>query len=158
MASNRVIGLNNQMPWHLSADLKRFKKVTLGFPILMGRSTYEAIGKPLPDRLNIIISRNVDYYAPGCLVFNDPDVALKHACSLAEEVFIIGGATLYQLFLPYSDYLYITKIKKEFLGDTLFPEWRTNEWIEIEREDITNDIDAGFDYCFLKYVRGAPKN
>ena len=158
MASNRVIGLNNQMPWHLSADLKRFKKITLGFPILMGRSTFDAIGKPLPGRLNIIISRNVNYQAPGCLVFNDPDIALEHACSLAEEVFIIGGATLYKLFLPHADFLYITKIKKDFLGDTIFPEWRTGDWLEIEREDITNDSKAGFDYSFLTYVRSTAKN
>src|SRR5512136_2076167 len=90
MASNRAIGLNNQMPWHLSADLKKFKKITMGAPILMGRKTYESIGRPLPGRTNIIISRNPDYRQEGCLVFNDIEKALAY-CRDAEEVFVIGG-------------------------------------------------------------------
>ncbi|MDP3330684.1 MAG: dihydrofolate reductase, partial [Methylococcaceae bacterium] len=92
MASNRVIGLNNQMPWHLSADLKKFKSITIGKPIVMGRKTFESIGRPLPSRTNIIISRNPDYSQAGCIVVNDLDSALASACQQADEIFVIGGS------------------------------------------------------------------
>jgi dihydrofolate reductase len=149
MASNRVIGLNNQMPWHLSADLKKFKKITMGAPILMGRKTYESIGRPLPGRTNIIISRNPTYSQPGCLVFNDIDKALA-SCGDVEEVFVIGGSDFYKSMLPVADTLYLTQIDQEFPGDTFFPEFDPDQWIEVEREDIRNDPDAAFSYSFLK--------
>jgi dihydrofolate reductase len=149
MASNRAIGLNNQMPWHLSADLKKFKKITMGSPILMGRKTYESIGRPLPGRTNIIISRNPSYSQPGCLVFNDIDQALA-SCSDVEEVFVIGGSDFYQAMLPVADTLYLTLIHQEFPGDTFFPELDMAQWIEVEREDIQDDPDAAFSYSFLK--------
>ena len=150
MASNRVIGLNNKMPWHLSADLKKFKKITMGSPVLMGRKTYESIGKPLPGRTNIIISRNPGYQQGGCLVINDLKTALKKACESAEEVFIIGGSELYKTMLPMADAIYLTLINREFQGDTFFPEIDWNDWSEVEREDIEDDPDAAFSYCFLK--------
>jgi dihydrofolate reductase len=150
MASNRVIGLNNKMPWHLSADLKKFKKITMGSPILMGRKTYESIGKPLPGRTNIIISRNLDYQQDGCLVFNDLNAALKKIGESAEELFIIGGSDLYEAILPMADAIYLTLINREFQGDTFFPEIDLNDWSEVEREDIKDDPDAGFNYSFLK--------
>ena len=153
MASNRIIGANKQMPWHLSADLKRFKAITLGAPILMGRNTYEAIGRPLPGRTNIVVSSNANYQAAGCLVFQDPDAALAFACTTAEEIFIIGGATLYERFLPQADTLYITEINKEFSGDTAFPEWPTADWLEQQREYINDDASVDFTYSFLKYIR-----
>ncbi|MGZ8226837.1 MAG: dihydrofolate reductase [Methylococcaceae bacterium] len=153
MASNRVIGQNNQMPWHLSADLKKFKQITMGSPILMGRHTYESIGRPLPGRTNIIISKNPLYQQAGCLVFNDLEKALQCACRNAEEIFVIGGATLYQAMLPISDTLYLTEIKKEFPGDTFFPEINGDEWCEVEREDIHDDPDAAFSYSFLKFKK-----
>lgn len=149
MASNRVIGLNNQMPWHLSADLKKFKKITMGAPILMGRKTYESIGRPLPGRTNIIISRNPAYSQPGCLVFNDIDQALA-SCRDAEEIFVIGGSDFYKSMLPVADTLYLTQIHQEFPGDTFFPEIDADQWIEVEREDIRDDADAVFSYSFLK--------
>jgi len=158
MAENRVIGANNQMPWHLPADLKRFRQITWDSPILMGRNTHEAIGKPLPGRTNLIVSRNLGYQASGCLVFNDPDSALAKACQLADEVFVIGGAKLYEIFLPRAETLYITEIKKAFAGDTLFPEWHRQDWREAAREDISDDGAAGFDYSFLKYTRKPGKN
>lgn len=153
MASNRIIGANKQMPWHLSADLKRFKAITLGAPILMGRNTYEAIGRPLPGRTNIVVSSNPNYQAAGCLVFQDTDAALAFACTTAEEIFIIGGATLYERFLPQADTLYITEINKEFSGDTAFPAWPTADWLEQQREDIHDDATVDFTYSFLKYIR-----
>ncbi len=152
MASNRVIGLNNQMPWHLSADLKKFKKLTMGAPILMGRKTHESIGRALPGRLNIIISRNPAYQPlteTGCLVFNDIEKAFA-CCHDANEIFVIGGSDFYQSMLPVADTLYLTQIHKEFTGDTFFPELNSSQWHEVEREDICDDPDVEFSYSFLK--------
>jgi dihydrofolate reductase len=152
MASNRVIGLKNQMPWHLSADLKKFKKITMGAPILMGRKTHESIGRPLPGRTNIIISRNPEYKQPGCLVFNDIDKALEY-CRDSDEVFVIGGSDFYKSMLPLADTLYLTQIHREFPGDTFFSEIDEDLWAEVGREDIQDDPDAGFSYSFLKLKR-----
>ena len=153
MASNRVIGDNGQMPWHLSADLKKFRQITTGFPIIMGRKTYDAIGRPLPNRTNIIVSTNTDYQADGYVVFNDINSALAHAESLAEQVFIIGGATLYAALLAVADMLYITEIHQDFTGDTYFPYFDMNEWAEAAREDIDNDPSVDFSYSFLQFAR-----
>ena len=150
MASNRAIGLNNQLPWHLSADLNRFKKITLGSPILMGRKTYESIGRPLPGRTNIIVTRNPAYRQDGCLIFNEVETTLTHCCQSAEILFVIGGSALYEAMLPLADTLYVTEIKKEFPGDTFFPELDRADWLEVEREDINDDPDAAFSYSFLK--------
>jgi len=149
MASNRVIGLNGQMPWHLSADLQRFKQITMGSPILMGRKTFDAIGRPLPGRDNLIISRNPDYQQPGCKVFTDIDSALHYAEN-SREVFVIGGATLYQALLPLADYLYLTLINKVFDGDTYFPDIDYANWREISAEVIGDDNRVDFTYSFLK--------
>jgi dihydrofolate reductase len=157
MASNRVIGLNNKMPWHLSADLKKFKKITMGSPILMGRKTYESIGKPLPGRTTIIVSRNLEYRQDGCLVFNDLKTALKKGCESAEEIFVIGGSDLYEALLPIADAIYLTIINREFQGDTFFPDIDLNAWSEVEREDINDASDVDFSYSFLKLEK-ANKN
>ena len=157
MASNRVIGLNNKMPWHLSADLKKFKKITMGSPVLMGRKTHESIGKPLPGRINIIVSRNPEYRQDGCLVFNDLKTALNKTCESADEIFVIGGSDLYETMLPIADAIYLTIIDREFQGDAFFPELDLNYWSEVEREDIIDDPDAGFSYSFLKLEK-ANKN
>ena len=152
MASNRAIGLNGQMPWHLSADLKRFKQITLGSPILMGRKTFEAIGRPLPGRENLIISRNTDYQQAGCRVFTDIGRALDYAKNSA-ELFVIGGATLYEALLPKADYLYLTQIDKPFTGDTFFPQIEDTGWQQISREDVADDASVDFTYSFIKLVR-----
>lgn len=152
MASNRAIGLNNQMPWHLSADLKKFKQITMGLPILMGRKTYESIGRPLPGRNNIIISRNPSYQQPGCQVFDNVDKVIT-ACQEYNEIFVIGGATFYQAMLPKADLLYLTQINKAFDADTFFPVINQQEWKEIAREDIDNDPTVDFSYSFLKLER-----
>ena len=120
MAANRAIGLNNKMPWHLSADLKKFKQITMGSPILMGRKTYESIGRPLPGRRNIIISRNSGYQQPGSEVFNSIEKALA-SCQQHNEIFVIGGASFYESMLSVADKLYLTEINKEFEADTFFP-------------------------------------
>lgn len=150
MASNRIIGINNQMPWHLSADLKKFKQITMGSPILMGRKTYESIGRPLPGRTNVIISRNPDYRQAGCLVFNDIEQAIVHCCQNHDEIFFIGGADLYQTMLPRAKTIYLTEIKQAFAGDSFFPEIDAAAWTEVEREDIDDDPDVLFSYSFLK--------
>jgi len=155
MASNRVIGANNKMPWHLPADLKRFRQITWDAPIIMGRNTHESIGKPLPGRANIIITRNLGYQAPGCTVCHDPQSAKELACQTADEIFIIGGAKLYQTFLPCADTLYMTKINKAFSGDTRFPLWPEHDWHELERDDVFADPAVDFDYSFMKYTRKA---
>jgi dihydrofolate reductase len=149
MASNRAIGLNGKMPWHLSADLKRFKQITMGAPILMGRKTFEAIGRPLPGRENIIISRDPSYQQPGCRVFGDIDSVLQCYAG-SQELFVIGGATLYEAMLPYADYLYLTEIHKIFAGDTFFPKIDSGQWRDISREDIKDDQAVDFTYSFIK--------
>ncbi|WP_027158689.1 dihydrofolate reductase [Methylobacter luteus] len=153
MASNRAIGINNQLPWHLSADLKRFRQITMGSPILMGRKTYESIGRPLPGRTNVIISRDPAYKQEGCLVFNDIETAIESCCQKFQEVFVIGGSELYKSMLPRADTLYVTLINKEFSGDAFFPEIDTQHWAEVAREDVDNDPDAGFSYSFIKYEK-----
>ena len=149
MSKNRVIGRDNKMPWHLSADLKRFRAITMNSPILMGRKTFESIGKPLDGRTNLILSKNVNYQPQGCFVFQSLELALNEAKKYGEELFIIGGATLYEIALPLAKRLYLTDIQAEFEGDTLFPEFDVNEWNEIACEQIDNDEKVDFSYRFL---------
>lgn len=153
MASNRVIGLDNRLPWHLSADLKRFRQITMGSPIVMGRKTYESIGRPLPGRTNVIVSRDPAYKQEGCLVFNDIETAIGSCCQKFQEVFVIGGSELYRSVLPMADTLYVTLIHKVFSGDAFFPEIDARQWAEVAREDIDDDPDAGFSYSFIKYKK-----
>ena len=151
MSSNGVIGVDNRMPWHLSADLKRFRRITWGKPILMGRRTHESIGKPLPGRQNIVLTTNPDYRAEGCRVVHSPGEALALA-SDAPEIMVIGGAALYEMFLPLTQRLYLTLIHQEFPGDTCFPEIDWAEWQETQRETVTSD-ESGLDYSFIDYER-----
>ena len=139
MAENRVIGDNGIMPWHLSADLKKFRQITTGFPILMGD---QSIGRPLPNRTNIIISRDDNFQVADCVVFNDIQSGLQHACQLAEQVFVIGGTTLYEALLPVADSLYIAQIHQNFTGDTWFPEFNTDDWQEVAQRIITTMLLA----------------
>lgn len=148
MARNRAIGLNGQMPWHLPADLKHFRAVTMGSPIIMGRKTFEAIGRPLPGRRNIVISGSPQFQATGVEVFNQIETALA-TCESADQVFIVGGATLYEAFIDRADYLFLTEIDQDFDGDTFFPEFERTKWQEIECQDV-KDPDVAFSYRFLK--------
>lgn len=152
MANNRSIGINNQLPWHLSADLKRFKQLTMGNPILMGRKTHESIGRPLPGRDNLIITHNVDYQAAGCLIFHNLADILLH-CRDRSELFVIGGSSLYNDLLPLADTIYLTAIDQNFAGDTFFPEILRTQWQEIERVTVTNDTSVNFTYHFIKLAR-----
>jgi dihydrofolate reductase len=150
MSSNRVIGVNNTLPWHLSDDLKHFKSLTTGHTIIMGRKTYESIGRPLPNRRNIVISRNSNTFYEGVEVVHN----LEDAFSIStndKEVFVIGGSNIYEQALSFVDQLYITEIKKSFIGDAFFPEINKQIWIEYSRDDhITND---GLEFSFVKYQK-----
>jgi dihydrofolate reductase len=152
MSRNRVIGSDNRLPWHLSADLRRFKAITMGKPILMGRKTHESIGRPLPGRKNIVLTSDPNYQAPGCVVAHSPEEALR-AAEGGEDLMVIGGSSLYERFLPEADRIYLTLIDEAFSGDTFFADFDRDDWVEIEREEVTDDPDAAFKYCFLTLER-----
>jgi len=131
MARNRVIGRDNALPWRLPADLAHFRKVTMGHPVVMGRRTFESIGKALPGRRNIVITHNREYAAPGCIVVNSLDEAWK-AAGNAEEVCVIGGTTLFDETLLLADVIHLTEVGSDVEGDTFFPEFDRSEWNEKE--------------------------
>jgi len=149
MANNRVIGLDNKMPWHLPADLQHFKKVTTGKPVIMGRKTFESIGRPLPGRRNIIITRNSEYTAEGIEVVTTPEAALELVCAV-EEVMIIGGGNIYEQFLPKAERLYLTFIDLDVEGDTQFPDYQSVANWQIEDEMLmTADDKNKHSYKFV---------
>lgn len=152
MAENRVIGRNNQLPWRIPADLRHFKALTLGKPVIMGRKTYESIGRPLPGRDNIVITADSGYQAEGCQVVHSVEQALEAAGS-CEEAMIIGGANLYRQTLENADRLYLTLVKAEPEGDTWFPEIGLQQWREIERQAHTADESNEYDYDFVVLER-----
>lgn len=146
-ADNRVIGKDNDMPWHLPADLAYFKKTTLGKPIIMGRKTYESIGRPLPGRKNIVISRDKNYSAEGIETVTSVEEALA-LVSEVEEVMVIGGGAIYQHCLPAAQRLYITHIEADIDGDTYFPDYDLKEWqlaaSEVREADEKNIYKLNF--------------
>jgi dihydrofolate reductase len=148
-----LIGKDNDLPWKLSADLKYFRRVTMGKPIIMGRNTHDSIGRALPGRKNIIVTKNKDYRAEGCTVVHSVDDALL-ACEQVDEVMVMGGASLYEQFLPKADKLYLTQVHASLKGgDTWFPEWHKNEWSEISREDYLADEKNDYAYSFIVYEK-----
>ena len=152
MDENRLIGRDNQLPWHLPADLRYFKATTLGKPIVMGRKTFESIGKPLPGRRNIVITRNTDFTAADCDVVGSIDEALAN-CAAEPEVMLIGGASLYAQTLERADCLYITRIHHAFDGDTWFPEFDLTRWQIEKQQDFEPDHDNPYPYSFIKFKR-----
>lgn len=149
MAKNRVIGLDSKMPWHLPADLQFFKKVTLGKPIIMGRKTYSSIGRPLPGRLNIVLSKDPSLLIEGVTCVQTIDQALK-LVALEPEVMIIGGATIYGQFLELADRLYLSFIDLEIKGDTYFPDYKAfASWKEIAVESHLRDEKNQHDCKFV---------
>jgi dihydrofolate reductase len=152
MDDNRLIGNDNQLPWHLPADLAFFKRTTMGKPIIMGRKTYESIGRPLPGRRNIVITRDPDFSAEGCDVVNVIDEALT-ICSDHDELMLIGGASLYQQIMQQVSCMYITRIHHSFSGDTWFPEFDSALWKIEDQHDLDADQSNPFAYSFVKYVR-----
>jgi dihydrofolate reductase len=151
VAENGVIGHNNQLIWHLPNDLKQFKRLTAGHCIIMGRKTFESIGKPLPNRTSIIISRNLDFQIEGCITVDSLDNAISAAKNIEnEEAFVIGGAEIYHLALPIIDKIYLTEVHQTFEGDTFFPEIDKNIWQEIHREDFETDEKHLVKYSFVE--------
>ena len=152
MDRNRVIGRGGALPWHISSDLKNFKKITMGKPILMGRKTHDSIGKPLPGRENIILTNNKKYSAEGCTVKNTLDEVYSY-CEEQLELVVMGGAILYSQTLDKADKLYITEVNASVNGDTFFPEYKSNQWREILRETFNADENNEFDYSFTVLER-----
>ncbi|HKO88596.1 MAG TPA: dihydrofolate reductase [Burkholderiales bacterium] len=154
VAQNGVIGRNNRLPWHLPADLKRFKQLTLGKPVLMGRKTYDSIidqlGKILPDRDNIVITRQADFHAPGCRVANSVREGLEIAGD-ADEIVVIGGGQIFEETLPIADRIYMTWVQAEVEGDAYFPHVDWDEWKVTFREQGTGGGDHPFE--FVNYER-----
>ncbi|MBA1444576.1 MAG: type 3 dihydrofolate reductase [Chromatiales bacterium] len=152
MAENRVIGRNNQLPWHLSADLQHFKRLTLGKPIVMGRKTWESLPGLLPKRQHIVVTGNRDYRAEGALVVHSIDEAVA-AAGDAQEIMIVGGGAFYAQMLPRADRLYLTLVHTEVEGDAWFPEFDLSVWREVGREDFSADEKNCFAYSFVTLER-----
>ena len=142
-STNNVIGAQGDLPWHLSGDLQRFKALTMGKPVVMGRLTYESIGRALPGRQNIVITRQRDFEADGCDVVRSVKAAIE-AAGDAEEIMIIGGSHVYQAFLPIADRIYLTRIQAEVEGDTFLPDLDTNAGRETSREEYAADESNDF--------------
>lgn len=148
---NRVIGKDGKMPWHLPADLRYFRETTSGHTVVMGRKTYESMGRPLPNRRNIILTRQKDLKIEGCEVFNDIEEVKKQFKD--EEVFVIGGAEIYELSLPFADRVYLTEIDAELDGDTFFPEIDKSKWREISRKTYIKDEKNKYSLDFVIYEK-----
>ncbi|TXD48221.1 dihydrofolate reductase [Polaribacter sp. IC073] len=154
IANNNALGKDNDLIWHLPADLKRFKRVTTGHYILMGRNTFESIGKPLPNRTTIIITRNKNYFKDGCLIANSLEAAIELAKE-EKQLFIIGGAQIYKETIAknLADQLDITVVHSEFEADVYFPEIDVKVWKEVAREDFSADEKNKYDYSFISYQK-----
>ena len=152
MDKNRLIGHQNQLPWHLPADLALFKKHTWGKPIMMGRKTFESIGHPLPGRQNIVITTNRDWQVAGCTVTHQLNQALQLA-GQADEVMLIGGASLYQQTIQRADMLYLTRIAHAFKGDAWFPEFDQQLWSIVEEDFYKANEKNPYSFSFIKLIR-----
>lgn len=154
MGEGRVIGIENRLPWHLPADLQHFRRLTLGKPILMGRKTFESIGKPLPGRVNIVVSQDRGFHPEGVIVARSIDEALD-AAGDAEELMVIGGASFYEQLLPRAQRLYLTEIHQRFAGDAFFPALNEATWLETAREEHAADERNPYAYGFVVLERRA---
>ncbi len=152
MAQNRTIGVNNTLPWRCPADLQHFKALTMGHHIIMGRKTFDSIGRPLPGRTTVIVTRNRDLQVEGCLIAHSLQEAIA-ACSGDDEAFIVGGAELYTQALPLVARLYITEIQQDVAGDAHFPELDRETWLEVSREKHTQTEPQPLEYHFVTYQR-----
>jgi len=155
VARNGVIGRDNALPWRLPADLAHFKKVTLGHPVIMGRRTHESIGRALPGRENIVVSRNRDYAAAGCTVVGSLDAAWK-AAGAAGEACVIGGTSLFREALPVADVIHLTEVEADVPGDTFFPEFDRREWRETEIARHAADARNAYPIRILRLERKRP--
>lgn len=151
ISENNVMGIDNKLPWHLPGELAYFKKITTGNTIVMGRKTYDSIGRPLPNRQNVVVTRQKDFMAEGVTVINDLEAYLKNITD--ENVFIIGGAEIFKIAFPYFDALYITEVLHNFEGDTWFPDFNKNEWKLKSESEIQTDEKSKINYKYLVYVK-----
>jgi dihydrofolate reductase len=152
LAEDNVIGCDNRLIWHISEDLKHFRELTSGHPVIMGRKTYESIGKPLPDRLNIVLSRNPDLQIAGCICVTSLKDAIATAHRADENYFVIGGSDLYRQTLPQADVIYLTRVQHKYEGDAFFPEISA-DWRETERIDFERGRNFEYPFSFIKLVR-----
>ena len=152
VAENNIIGSSNRLIWHISEDMKHFRELTSGHPVIMGRKTYESIGKPLPNRFNIILSRDPRFQAPGCACVASLKEAIAVASENDENYFVIGGGDVYRQALPEADTIYLTKIHRKYEGDTFFPEI-SDDWREIEIANFERGKDFEHPFSFVKLVR-----
>lgn len=161
MARNRIIGREGGLPWQIPADLKQFKAVTMGKPMIMGRKTFVSIGRPLPGRANIVVTRRMDFQAEGTIVAHDFDDARRKAAAVAqadgvEEIMVIGGAEIYSIALPVADRLYLTEVELDADGDTLFPAFDSADWHESDRVDCPPEGETpGYAFVVLDKQRAA---
>jgi len=153
IAANNALGKDNQLIWHLPADLKRFKKTTLNHAVIVGRKTYESLGKPLPNRTNIVITRDKNYQVEGCVIVNSLKEALKAALKVDENPFILGGAEIYKQAMQFADILDITFVHHQFEADVFFPEIDKNIWKETSSENFKADENNKYDYSFVTFER-----
>lgn len=154
MGLNREIGVDNQLPWHLPKDLKHFKEITSGHPIIMGRKTYESIGKPLPNRTNIVISRKKDWFEEGILIVGSIKEAIKFGQKIDEDIFIIGGGNIFEQTMDIADKLEVTEIKTNIEADTFFPKIDPKNWTKTDEVCHEKDEKNNFDFCFQTFQRG----
>ncbi len=153
MGLNREIGVDNQLPWHLPKDLKHFKEITSGHPIIMGRKTYESIGKPLPNRTNIVISRKKDWFEEGILIVGSIKEAIKFGQKIDEDIFIIGGGNIFEQTMDIADKLEVTEIKTNIEADTFFPKIDPKIWTKTDEICHEKDEKNNFDFCFQTFQR-----
>ncbi len=152
MAENRTIGRNNELIWNMPADVKRFMKLTIGHHVIMGRKTYESVMKPLPKRTNIIVTRQKDYKAEDCMIVNDLETAIRKAEDDTQP-FIIGGAQIYELALPYVNIIELTVIRHEFEGDAFFPDFDETKWLLHKEENYPDDSINPYPFSFKTYIK-----
>ncbi|WP_308634305.1 dihydrofolate reductase [Paenibacillus silvisoli] len=158
MARNRVIGIDNGMPWHLPAEMAHFRRSTLGKTVVMGRKTFESLGQPLKNRRNVILTRSLDYKPEGCEVVHSVEDAMAKFASPGEELIIMGGAEIYKQFLPHADKLLLTEVDAEVAGDAYFPAFGMDAWTVEGREPFTKDEKNAYDFEIVTYVRTKSEN
>jgi dihydrofolate reductase len=150
---NKLIGRAGKLPWHLPADLAYFKQVTMGHTIVMGRKTYESIGRPLPGRVNVILTRDRSFTADNCVILHSVEEVLEKYKDTMQELFIIGGSEIFVQFFPFVDKLYITKLESEFEGDTYFPDYDINKWKVVSEEKGIIDAENLYEHTYYIYDR-----
>ncbi|CAH1210957.1 Dihydrofolate reductase [Candidatus Nitrotoga sp. BS] len=152
MARNRTIGINNTLPWRIPVDLKRFKSLTMGHHLIMGRKTFDSIGKPLPGRTTVVVTRNDALKIEGSIMAYSLEDAIN-ACAEDDEIFIVGGAELYALAMPLVDTIYLTEISQDVTGDAYFPEFDKTLWQELAREQCSQETPQALEFNFVTYGR-----